>query len=135
MKRIIVAEDDPACADMLKRLHKEAPRLLCGEAELVVLQSRSMLERILSVSDVSLVVLDLTLPDSGQVETMEWVGKNREHLPPVYAITGDERMEVRHQCIAMGFVGFALKQHVFQSPNFFFASVYNEYLKRLEHHA
>lgn len=133
IRRLILVEDDPAYAGLIKRFHEEAPKLYQGEAELITLQSLSMLRHVLATNNVSLVIMDLSLPDSHQSQTIEMVGQERKTLPPVYAITGDERIEVRRECIAMGFVGFALKQHVVQSPNFFFASIYNEFLKRLGH--
>lgn len=132
-RRIVVCEDDPFYGPMLKSFHEEVDKKLFGDAELIVIQTRSMLAHLLASNGVSIVVMDLTLTDSKQVETIEWVGKERANLPPVYAITGDERMEVREQCIAMGFCGFALKIHVNESPNFFFSSLLNEYLRRLEH--
>lgn len=128
-----MVEDDPAYAGLIKRFHEETPKLFCGEAELVTLQSLSMMRHVVAVNEVSLIILDLTLPDSKQVDTIEMIGRERSTLPPIYVISGDERIEVRRDCIAMGAVGFASKKHVIESPNFFFASVYNEYLKRLHH--
>lgn len=118
---------------MLKRFHEVVDAQLFGDAELIVIQTLSMLQHLLATNGISIIVMDLTLADSKQSETVEWVGRERAHLPPVYAITGDERMEVRQQCIAVGFCGFALKRHVNESPNFFFSSLLNEYLRRLDH--
>lgn len=118
---------------MIKRFHEAVDAHLFGDAELIVIQTLSMLKHLLATNGVSIIVADLTLSDSKLTETIEWVGKERANIPPVYAITGDERMEVRQQCIAMGFCGFALKKHVNESPNFFFSSLLNEYLRRLEH--
>lgn len=132
-RRIVVVEDDPLYGPMLKRFHEEVDKKLFGDAELIVIQTLSMLKHLLATSGVSIVVMDLTLGDSKQTETIEWVGQERAHLPPIYAITGDERMEVRKDCLSVGFCGFALKIHVNESPNFFFSSLLNEYLRRLDH--
>lgn len=132
-RRIVVCEDDILYGPLIKRMHEEVDKKLFGDAELIVIQTLSMLKHLLASNGVSLVVLDLTLTDSNQVETVEWVGREHSTLPPVYAITGDERMEIRKDCLAMGFCGFALKRHVNESPNFFFSSLLNEYLRRLDH--
>lgn len=135
MRRIVFVEDQPEYAEIIKRLHKDAPSLFCGEAELITVQTLSMLRHVLAANEVSLVILDLTLPDSHQKETVEFIGRERNNLPPIFVLTGDERIEVRQQCISMGAVGFAAKKHVVESPNFFFATLYNEYWRHLQHHA
>lgn len=132
-RRIILVEDCPEYAGLIRRFHEEIDKQLFGDAELIVITTLGMLKHLLATNNVSIIVADLTLPDSTQQQTIEWVGKERSAMPPVYAITGDERMEVRQQCIAMGFCGFALKKHANESPNFFFSSLLNEYLRRLEH--
>jgi len=133
MKRIVMVEDDPTYADLVRQFHKEVPKLLGGEAELITIQTISMLRHLLAVNGVQLIILDLTLPDSMQKDTIELIGTERKKWPPIYVISGDERIEIREKCLAMGAVGFALKQHVISSPGFFFACVYNEYIKSLEH--
>lgn len=133
MKRLILIEDDPNFADIVSQLYREVPKLMGGEAELISLQTLSMMRHVLATNSVQLIILDLTLPDSMQEDTIEMIGRERKTLPPVFVITGDERIETRHKCIGMGAAGFALKKHIVDSPNFFFASVYNEYLKHLQH--
>lgn len=133
MKRICFVEDDPNYADIVARFYKEVPKLFGGGAELIALQTISMLRHVLATNSVQLIILDLTLPDSMQEDTIEMIGRERKTLPPVFVLTGDHRIEVRQQCIAMGAVGVAIKEHVIESPNFFFATVYNEYLKALGH--
>lgn len=132
-RRIVVVEDDPLYGPMLKRFHEEIDKGIFDDAELIVIQTLSMLKHLLATNHISIIAMDLTLADSRQSETIEWVGKERSSLPPIYAISGDERMEVRKDCIAMGFCGFAIKKHVNESPNFFFATLLNEYFRRLEH--
>lgn len=128
-----MVEDDPNFSEIIRTFHKEVPKMIGGGSELIVIQTISMLRHILAVGDIQFVILDLTLTDSMQVDTIELIGREHKTMPPIYVITGDERIEVRDKCIAMGAVGFALKQHIVHAPNFFFASVYNEYIKALEH--
>lgn len=134
-RRIVVCEDDPDYGPLLRRMHEAVDGHLFGDAELIVIQTLSMLKHLLDSNGVSIVVMDLTLTDSMQDETIEWVGREHANIPPVYAITGDERMQVRKDCLSMGFCGFSLKKHVNESPNFFFSSLLNEYLRRLDHGA
>jgi DNA-binding NarL/FixJ family response regulator len=131
--RIVVCEDDPLYGPMIKRFHEEVDAMLFGDAELIVIQTLSMLQHLLATNGVSIIVMDLTLSDSRKEDTIEWVGSERAHLPPVYAITGDETMQTREKCLSMGFCGFALKKHVNESPNFFFSSLLNEHIMRLQH--
>lgn len=131
--RIVVCEDDPLYGPMLKRFHEAVDKQLFGDAELVVIQTLSMLQHLLATNGVSIIVMDLTLSDSMPEETIEWVGLERKRIPPVYAITGDERMQIREKCLSMGFCGFSLKKHVNESPNFFFSTLLNEYLRRIQH--
>jgi DNA-binding NarL/FixJ family response regulator len=132
-RRIVICEDDPLYGPMLKRFHEEVDAKLFGDAELIVIQTLSMLKHLLATNGISIIVADLTLQDSTLTQTIEWVGRDKAVLPPVYAITGDERLEVRKDCLAAGFCGFALKKHVNESPNFFFSSLLNEYMRRLDH--
>lgn len=132
-RRIVVVEDDPLYGPMLKRFHEEIDKGVFDDAELIVIQTLSMLQHLLDTNNISIIAMDLTLADSTLNDTIEWVGKEHAKLPPIYAISGDERMQVRRDCIAMGFCGFAIKKHVNESPNFFFATLLNEYLRRLGH--
>lgn len=129
----VVVEDDVNFSSMVKTFFEEVPKIFKGEADLVVLQTRTMLERLIATNGVSLIVLDLTLSDSGQAETIEWVVAHSLTIPPVIAMSGDERIEVRDKCILSGFAGFATKKHIIESPNFFFAECYNAHLKGLRH--
>lgn len=131
--RIVVVEDDPLYGPMLKRFHEEVDAQLFGDAELIVIQTLSMLQHLLATNRIAIIVMDLTVADSVKNDTVEWVGMERASLPPVYAITGDETMQTRKDCLAAGFCGFALKRHVNESPNFFFSSLLNEYLRRCDH--
>lgn len=129
-RRIVVVEDDPLYGPMLKRFHEEIDKGVFDNAELIVIQTLSMLKHLIATDGISIIVMDLTLADSTQEKTIEWAGAEHTHIAPIYAITGDERMEVRRLCLARGFCGFAIKKHVNESPNFFFSTLLNEFLKR-----
>lgn len=129
-----VVEDDVNFSGLVKTFFEEVPKVFKGEADLIVLQTRSMLERVLATNGISLIVLDLTLEDSPQAATIEWVVEHSLTLPPVIGMSGDERIEIRDKCILSGFSGFATKKHIVESPNFFFAECYNAHLKGLRKH-
>lgn len=133
MNQLLLVEDDTEYAGVVKQFYEEVPKLFGGGAEFIVLQTLAMMRHVLATNTVELIILDLTLPDSIQAKTIEFVGRERSSLPPIYVLTGDERLEVRQQCIAVGAVGFAIKKHVIESPNFFFACIFNEVLKHREH--
>lgn len=132
-KRICLVEDEKDFADIVKRLRADVNTLFMGDCELLHLQSLAMLKHVLTMDLVVLVVLDLTLPDSSQEASMAMIAREHREFPPIYVLTGDERMEVRDRCLLHGAAGFALKKHVIESPNFFFAELYNCYLKGLVH--
>ncbi len=134
MKRqILLVEDDKNFSSVVRRLRTDVDALFLGDAELVVLQSFEMMTHVMATGHVMLVVLDLTLPDSPQSQTIDFIRKEAHVFPcPIYVLTGDERIEVRRECIFAGAAGFALKRHVIESPSFFFASLYNAYLTGLD---
>ncbi len=136
MKRqILLVEDDKNFSGLIRELRKNVDTLFLGNAELVALQSFEMMRHVVGAGHVIMCVLDLTLPDSPQATTMDWIRKEAHTFPcPIYIITGDERIEVRRECIFAGATGFAIKRHVIESPNFFFASLYNAYLTGLDTH-
>lgn len=133
MKKLLFVEDESDFSGLVTRLREEVPKMFCGELELIVLRELGMAKHVLSTNNVALVVLDLTLPDSMQVDTIRWVAETHRQWP-IYVLTGDERIEVRRECLYAGAVGFALKKHVLQSPNFFFAELYNAHVVHARDH-
>lgn len=134
MKRqILLVEDEKDFSGIVRELRKNVDALFLGDAELVVLQSFEMMKHVISSGNVILCVVDLTLPDSPQEQTIDFIRKEAHVFPaPIFVLTGDERIEVRRECLFAGATGFALKKHVIESPNFFFASLYNAYLIGLD---
>lgn len=131
MRRILCVEDDPKFGEVMGRFHSEAPRIFRGEAELMVVETLVTAKHVISAGDISMVLLDLTLPDSNPEATIEWMAVDRDRLPPIFVISGDETLETRQRCLAMGAVGYAEKRHIVHAPNFFFAQVYDEFYKGL----
>lgn len=129
IKTLLFLEDESSFSDMIKTVRKNVDGCFCGTAQLVVVTTLEMGKRILATHDVALVILDLTLVDSRQEDSIDFIRHNHEHWPPIYVLTGDERIEVRRECLFAGAAGFAIKRHVLESPNFFFASLLNMYLK------
>lgn len=134
MKTLLLLEDESNFVEVIQKLRTTVDKLFCGTAELVVIQTLDMAKHVLASKDVSLVVMDLTLPDSVQPDTIDFIAKNHRDWPPIFVITGDERIEVRRECLFAGASGFAIKKHVVESPNFFFASLLNMYLKHIRPH-
>lgn len=134
MKRqILLVEDERDFSGIVRELRKNVDALFLGDAELVVLQSFEMMKHVITSGHVILCVVDLTLPDSPQEQTIDFIRKEAHVFPaPIFVLTGDERIEVRRECLFAGATGFALKKHVIESPNFFFASLYNAYLIGLD---
>lgn len=128
-----MVEDDPAFADLVKRLHDEVPKMFTSTTELIVLQTLDMLKHVLATNGVELIILDLTLPDSGQEKTIEMLFHEAEKWPPVVVLCGDERLEVRDKCLMAGAASFVLKKHAIESRNFFFGCCYNARVKGLHH--
>ncbi len=132
-KQLLLVEDDKNFSSVIRRLRADVDALFLGDAELVVLQSFEMMTHLMATGHVVICVLDLTLPDSPQAQTIDWIRREAHAFPcPIYVLTGDERIEVRRECIFAGVSGFALKRHVIESPSFFFASLYNAYLTGLD---
>lgn len=134
MRRILCVEDDPGFAGVMAEFHAKADRIFVGEAELMVVGLLHTAKHVIS-SDlsggISMVLLDLALPDSKPEATIDWVAENRSTLPPIFVITGDGSLATRQRCLAMGAVGFWEKHHIVAASNAFFAAVYNEWYKSL----
>lgn len=131
--KLLFLEDEPNFSYIVTRLRDEVPSMFCGELELIVLRELGMGKHVLATNHVALIIADLGLPDSSQAETINWIAETHSKWP-IYAITGDERLEVRDKCILAGAVGFALKKHILQSPNFFFADLYNAHVIHSRNH-
>lgn len=129
--RLVMVEDDPLFGEVIKRFYEEIPKLFQSDGELIVLQTLGMLKHVLATGVVELVILDLTLPDSTQAETVEMIFQDAHKMPPIMAITGDERIELRDKCLMAGVAAFALKKHCIESPNYFFANCYDARVKGL----
>lgn len=129
MRHLLFIEDEKNFSDLIKKVRQDVEAAFCGTAQLVVVKELAMARSILATQDVALVIFDLTLPDSRQEDSIDFIRHNHEHWPPIYVLTGDERIEVRRECLFAGAAGFAIKRHVLESPNFFFASLLNMYLK------
>lgn len=108
--------------------------VFCGDMQLVTLQTMEMARHVLTTGNVALVLMDLSLPDSPQKTTIELIVKEHGQWPPIYVLTGDERIEIRNECLFGGAAGFALKKHAVESPNQFFAGLYNCYIRFLRDH-
>lgn len=132
-KRLIFLEDQPEFSDIVVSLRKEVSTLFCGDNELIVLRELGMAKHVLDTNHILLVIADLTLPDSRQPDTINWIAEVHRKWP-IFAITGDERMEVRDKCLLAGAAGFAIKKHVIESPNFFFAELYNAHVIHTRDH-
>ncbi len=132
-KRLLFVEDQPEFSDLIIKLREEVDSIFCGELELVVLRELGMAKHVLDTNNVGLVILDLSLPDSRQSETVEWIAEVH-HKFPIFVLTGDERFDLRKQCLFAGAAGFAIKRHAIQSPHFFFAELFNARLQFLIAH-
>ncbi len=134
MNTLLFIEDQTTFIQLVKDLRDKVDKLFCGTAEIVTIQTLGMAKSVLATRDVSLVILDLSLPDSPQPDTIDFIAQNHRHWPPIFVITGDERIEVRRECLFAGASGFAIKKHVVESTNFFFANLLNMHLKHIRPH-
>lgn len=132
--KILFVEDEKDFSDLIVRCREYVDVVYCGEMQLIVLQSLGMAKHVIATNGVSLIILDLTMPDSPQKDTIEWIISEHNHLPPIYAVTGDEKLATRNACIDAGVYGFVLKKHIIESPNFFFSNLYNTHRKYLRDH-
>lgn len=131
--RILFVEDEVLYSDIIIDLRKKVSAIFCGDSELIVLRELGMAKHVLATNHILLVILDLGLPDSLQPDTITWVSEVHQQWP-IYVVTGDERMETRDKCLLAGAAGFAIKKHVLESPNFFFAGLYNSYVMHARDH-
>lgn len=117
MKKILIVEDDPAIAKALVMfLHesRDSPfRHLAkpfenGSYEIATASTLAECLKFLKKVDVEAVVLDLYLPDSSGVVTLESVaGATRS---PVVVLTGDP--DRREECLNKGAAAYAVKGDV-----------------------
>lgn len=130
-QQLVFCEDDPLFVEVIKRFYEEIPKIVGTDLELIVIQTLDMLKHVIATGNVVLIILDLSLPDSHQGQTVEMIFRDAEHLPPIVALTGDERIEVRDKCLMAGVSNFVLKKHAIASPHYFFADCYNARVKGL----
>jgi len=128
---ICFVEDDILFAEVIKRFYAELPLLVGVELELIVLQTMGMLKHVLDTGNVALIIMDLTLSDSPQSQTVEMIFQKAHEMPPIMVLSGDERIEIRDKCLMAGVAGFVLKKHAVASPHYFFADCYNARVKGL----
>lgn len=134
MQSILFIEDDKTFADLIRSFREVVDNMFCGEMKLITLQTMEMARHVLDTNTVALVILDLSLPDSPQDKTIELIAKEHESWPPICVLTGDERIEVRRECLYAGAASFVLKKHAIEAPNQFFAGLYNSYIRHLREH-
>ncbi len=125
-KSILFLEDDKIFAELMGELRAFVDKVFCGEMKLISLRTMEMAKHVLATNQVALIIMDLTLP--------ELILREHGQLPPIYVLTGDERIEVRRECLFGGAAGFVLKKHAVESPNQFFAGLYNTYIRHLRDH-
>lgn len=131
---ILFIEDDRLFAGIISEMRQFVDAVFCGDMQLVTLQTLAMAKHVIATGNVALVIMDLTLPDSTQKDTVALIANEHGTWPPIYVLTGDERIEVRKECLLGGAAGFALKKHAIESPNQFFAGLYNTYIRHLREH-
>ena len=106
--RVLVVEDDPADLRLIAQALGAA-----HDPDLRLLRANSLTDAMetLSVSAVSLVVLDLNLPESSGLDTLAAV---RRHFPvvPLVVLTGDDDHELGRQCISAGAQDFLTKSEL-----------------------
>jgi DNA-binding response OmpR family regulator len=135
LKNILLVEDSETSTMILR----EASLQWKGSQGAIEIVSTSSLAglrtRIADTKQIDLILLDLVLLDSSEDETIKFVEEQHGNLPPIVIVTANDVLETRQRCLSVGACGFALKRHIFISPNFFFSELYNvcyfRYLKRL----
>jgi len=130
MKRILLIDDEEGIRIVWKRFHDLAEPVFRGQLEMHVASDLEQgLERLKS-GEYDIVILDLELGDSPQLQTISYIFEHAEELPPVIVLTGDEDIYVRRRCMIAGAADFWIKGDATENPDLLFKSIYNEYLKR-----
>ena len=118
MRKILIVEDDPAIAKALAMFLVESDEPMpfqrmarpFGNGRFEVATASSLAECLKSLKrgDVDAVVLDLNLPDSSGVVTLETV--TNATASPVVVLTGEP--DRREECLAKGAAAYAIKGDV-----------------------
>lgn len=125
LKRILLVEDDEGAVIVFNRISKSAWESSHGELEFIVVHTLAAARKVIQETHIDVFLFDLTLDDSSAEQSMCVIENEHATLPVIIVCTGSETLDVRKRCLDGGAKGFALKRHIFQSPNFFFAEVYN----------
>jgi DNA-binding NarL/FixJ family response regulator len=125
LKRILLVEDEQGAVIIFKRISKTAWESSHGELEFIIVHTLADARKVIRESHVDVFLFDLTLDDSTPDNSISVIENEHNILPPIVVCTGNEALDIRRRCLDAGAQGFALKKHIFQSPNFFFAEVYN----------
>lgn len=131
LRTILLIEDEKGAAILFKRFAQTSWEDSRGKVELIHTHTLAEGKDILQTKEIDVILLDLTLTDSTQENSIKLIEDHHEIFPAIVVVTGDETMITRKRCIFAGARGFALKKHIFQSPNFFFAEIYNIFLEAL----
>lgn len=100
-----------------------------GKVEMISIKTLKDLKELLENVNVDVVLLDLNLEDASQEETLEFIESRKGKYPVIIAISTNEDISVRKNCLFCGAGGFMLKKHIIGSPNFFFSEMFNIYEK------
>jgi DNA-binding NarL/FixJ family response regulator len=128
LRTLLLVEDEKDAADVFTRFYHAAWESSQGQLDFLTTHSLAGMRETLASKQIDILLLDLTLGDSTSSNTIALIENEHGSLPPIIVVTGDENIETRRKCIKAGARGFALKKHIFNSPNFFFAEIYNIFL-------
>lgn len=106
--RILMAEDNPADARLVKELLRE-----CWGGEFELLESKRLEDalQIATTQNVQVMLLDLTLPDSSGLETLQRACASAPGLP-IVVMTGLGDEEVARRAVAEGAQDFLVKGEI-----------------------
>jgi PAS domain S-box-containing protein len=96
--RVLLVEDNPGDARLIQEYLAMSPLLRC---DLTVASRLSTAVEVLNGGDVDVVLLDLTLPDSQGITTVEQVLTAAPGLP-VIVLTGNDDVELSIQAVSIG---------------------------------
>lgn len=130
MKRITYIEDMALEAEVIQRLCQMCGDCFHGEVEFEVFGSLGSALADMDIDRTDVVLLDMTLPDSTQEETIQHVEEKAAVWPPIIMLTGAIDPDLRRRCILSGADDFLFKKEAHRNPTALCERIYNAALRR-----
>ncbi len=132
MTSICYAEDEKLYGEAIKRLHEMVAKKFHGEVTFEVVKGWRDLAIYVTERPPSVILLDLSLGDSREADTIESMRSVWQKWPPIMVLTGnDYDLDLRRKCLLAGADDFMQKTEANRNPELLGERLYHCFLRNL----